>query len=127
MTLKEIQEKAFETAKAHGFWDSCMDDTGNLDSDLVAAAIPEKICLIHSELSEALEDFRAGDLLGMFIAESGKPIGFPTEMADAIIRIGDLLEAMKRAGLQSGPSLEAVVSLKMKFNESRPFKHGKKI
>lgn len=54
-----------------------------------------------------------------FTADMVKPEGEATELADAIIRIGDYFAAR-------GWDLEAVVALKMNYNRTRPQKHGGK-
>ncbi len=41
------------------------------------------------------------------------------ELADAVIRIADLCGHL-------GIDLEAAIDLKMAYNETRPFKHGKR-
>jgi len=66
------------------------------------------IALIHSELSEALEALRKDD-----------KENFAVELADTAIRIADLCG-------YCDIDLEAVIEKKMKYNESRPYKHGKK-
>ena len=115
-------------------------------------AITEKLDLIHSEISEALEELRkgrdplevyyskteknpAGTLpkgervlyfdVQQFVKEHGvdkptlKPEGFLIELADAVIRIGDLAFLL-------GGDLQAAVDEKHEYNRTRPYKHGKK-
>lgn len=48
-----------------------------------------------------------------------KPEGVAVELADAVIRIADLCGYL-------GIDLDAVISEKMAYNETRPFKHGKR-
>ena len=49
----------------------------------------EVVALMHSELSEALEEWRAGHGITEVRIENGKPEGVPIELADAYIRIID--------------------------------------
>ena len=72
------------------------------------ALVAEKLCLIHSEVSEAMEGHRKGlmdDKLPQFKA-------ITVELADACIRIFDLAGAL---GLDLGPALAA----KMAYNAQR--------
>ena len=72
------------------------------------ALVAEKLCLIHSEVSEAMEGHRKGlmdDKLPQFDA-------ITVELADACIRIFDLAGAL---GLDLGPALAA----KMAYNAQR--------
>lgn len=105
-TLNEIGRKAHDTAKAKGFYD-------------VPPSVPERLALIHSEVSEALEAFRDGDN-DPRIAEGGKPEGVPSELADVVIRVCDMAQYL-------GIDLDEAVRLKMAFNETRPRKHGRKV
>lgn len=75
----------------------------------------ELIALMHSELSEALEGLRAGNPASEHIPEFSC---MEEELADTVIRIADLCGAK---GYRLG---EAIVA-KMKFNEGRPYRHGK--
>lgn len=73
------------------------------------ALVAEKLCLIHSEVSEAMEGARKGlpdDKLPR------RPM-IEVELADAIIRIGDLAGAL-------GLDLGGAIAEKMAFNEVRP-------
>jgi len=106
MTLNELGKIANENAKAHGFYDE-------------PNPVPQQIALMHSELSEALEDYRDGKM-ALEYTDAGKPVGFPTELADAIIRIVDFAYEM-------GIDLDAAVAAKMTYNQSRPYKHGRKV
>lgn len=88
--------------------------------------IPEKIALAHSELSEALEDHRcdnmaisySDDKSKEYVEGMPKPIGFPCELADVIVRVMDI------AGSLDISLSEAMLAV-MKYNETRPPKHGK--
>lgn len=123
-TLAEVVTEAHDNSKAHGFYDA----SSRIKGELYASAPPEfveayersliaeKLALIHSEVSEALECLRGG--LGSMIGLNGKPEGLPSELADVVIRVADLCGMLE-------VDLNAEVALKMKYNRSRPYKHGK--
>jgi len=105
-TIAELQVRARRNAVAHGFTES---------------SFVERLALVHSEVSEALEEYRDGSLpADVYWKESLKPEGVPIELADTVIRILDLCEAY-------GIDLEYAIEEKMKFNETRPFRHGGKV
>lgn len=88
--------------------------------------IPEKLALIHSEISEALEEYRNKNDLGGLDdwchytkTGSSKPEGFGIELADAIIRILHLAELL-------GIDMEHMLTLKHEYNKTRPYRHGGK-
>ena len=110
MKIKEMVERAHATAKEKGWYES-----GEVN-------IGEKLALIHSEISEALEAYR-DDPEGMADFEApqviGKPEGFAIELADAVIRIADLCGHL-------GIDLTAAIAIKMNYNDTRPHRHGGK-
>jgi len=96
----------YETSKEHGFWD----EEPNL---------AEKIALMHSELSEALEILRIPGGLSFMSQKIPKRTALEEEMADALIRIFDFCGYLKL-------NIGAALIDKTIYNEKRPHKHGKK-
>jgi hypothetical protein len=74
------------------------------------------MALIHSEISEALDEYRS-DKLHLYY-EDGKPEGADVELADAMIRIAETAKFYKM-------DLEAALRIKMDYNKNRPYRHGR--
>ena len=110
--IREIADKCHQTAKDKGWWDNF--DGRNMTIDEIAA----KLCLIHSEVSEALEDLRTGDMV-FLRDDNGKPVGFPSELADIVIRVFDL------CGFMDIDIAHAILE-KMAYNDTRKHRHGGK-
>lgn len=107
LTLSELQTDAHALAVEKGWW-----ETGR--------GVPECLALIHEEVSEALHEWRDGRALNEIrYSANGKPEGFPIELADAMIRIGDLAHALHI-------SLTDAVRVKHAYNATRPHRHGGK-
>ena len=109
MTIRKWQNKIHQLACEKGWWHE-MEDTED--------RIPEALLLIHAEISEATEDYRSGNM-DLLHQDNGKPIGFPSELADAVIRILDLCDALDI-------DLEHIIALKHEYNKTRSYKHGNK-
>ena len=101
--FRAVQDHAHRLSSEAGWWDNVTTEQQLYD------IIPTKLCLIHSEVSEAMEGHRKGlpdDKLPHYSM-------FAVELADAVIRIGDLAG---KCGIDLGP----IIAEKMEFNASRP-------
>ena len=121
MEIKELIKQAHENALSKGFY-----------PDGEKKNIGELLMLVVSELGEALEAHRAGTfpLYEMFQSEIDSGIDFRTafknhikdtlqdELSDAVIRICDMCGYLNI-------DLEKHIELKMKYNTTREYKHGK--
>ncbi len=105
--INKLVDMAHENAVNKGWWDD-------------ERTFLELASLIHSEISEAVEDFRNGKDITEIYFEGKKPCGIPIELADTIIRIFDLCG-------RYGIDLETAIMQKMDYNLTRPYKHGKKV
>jgi NTP pyrophosphatase (non-canonical NTP hydrolase) len=95
MTLNEWRDACYKNANDHGWWDQ-------------PRSIPAVLCLIHSEVSEALEAYRNRD-----------DENFAEELADVLIRVFDLAGYM-------AIDLDLQVKMKHEYNKQRPYRHGGK-
>ena len=80
----------------------------------------EEILLMHSELSEAVEEYRKGHEITATRVENGKPEGIPIEFADLVIR---LAQTCGRFGID----IETALYQKMEYNKGRSYRHGGKV
>lgn len=127
MSMNELAKEIHQNAVAHGWWEE-------------ERSFGDIVSLCHSELSEALEEFRAGrpmewheceidgfpcdkatceceDCEGAHFSE--KPEGIAVEMADCLIRILDWFG-------KEGLDVDRIIREKMEYNKSRPYRHGGK-
>ena len=105
--INDLVKRAHENSVKHGFWET-------------EKNFGEVIALMHCELSEAFEEYRKGKGINESYYEEGKKLcGIPSELADVVIRIFDFCGG-------NDIDLEKVILEKMEYNETRPYKHGKK-
>lgn len=105
--INEVAKGIHENAVEHGWWDE-------------ERGFPEVLALIHSEVSEALEEYRSGhEATEIYYGDNGKPEGIPIELADVIIRVLDYCGC-------KGIDIDAAITQKHEYNKSRPYRHGGK-
>lgn len=116
---KLLQDYAHQTALEKGWWNP-------------PKTFGEQLVLFHSEITEALEEYRGGfqpnetyykQRLGFASvignAYEDKPEGVPIELADLFIRVFDTCS-------NYDIDLLDAVLLKMAYNETRSHRHGDK-
>jgi hypothetical protein len=123
-TLNSLAAEIHTINRDKGFWDNPRN-------------FGEVLALVHSELSEALEEYRNENVMppvyyvkkdnvdgGYTIwmhQEGYKPEGVAVELIDAIIRLLDMLE-----GFYPEVNIERTLKEKLAYNVSRPRLHGRR-
>lgn len=137
MKISDLVKESHDRAKRKGFYDP-------------PPSVESRLCLIHSEISEALEEYRDDRMATTLVLKhsplctspshnvmpsSGcsmvnKPEGFPTELADVVIRVCDwegsqeenfenVIEAVSQHGLLDvGGYVKAGLDYKFKSIEA---------
>jgi NTP pyrophosphatase (non-canonical NTP hydrolase) len=105
--INKLRDKIHKNAVEHGWWEK-------------ERTFGEIIALCHSELSEALEEYRNKHSVTEIYKIEGKLEGVPIELADCIIRI---LDYCGHADID----IEEAIRIKHRYNKTRPFRHGGKL
>lgn len=126
MNITEMTKEIHENAVAKGWWET-------------ERSFGEIIALCHSELSEALEEYRNQKPPVYVVRDfstqiesyyrditeiddfraNEKPEGIATELADCIIRILDYCG-------KENIDIERIIQVKHEYNKTRPYRHGGK-
>ena len=107
LTWDFLKATSYETAKEKGWFDP-------------PKTFGEEVLMMHSELSEVVEEYRKGaDVTAVRITD-GKPEGIPIEFADLVIRLATVCE-------RYNIDIEEALYRKMTYNKTRPHRHGGKV
>lgn len=122
LKINNFAQQVHENAVAHGWWDK---DT----------TFGDFIALCHSELSEAMQEYRKGTpmmhtycgaktneecICDCEACDKRAPQGIAVELADCILRI---LDYCARHGID----IEEALLVKHEYNKTRPYRHGGKV
>lgn len=108
--LNQLAQVIHQIAIDHGWWEN-------------ERNFGESLALVHSEISEVLEDWRHGYEMTEIVYNKGphsgldKPGGIPIELADVIIRVLDLVAFY-------GIDIDTAIAEKVEYNRHRPYRHG---
>lgn len=109
----QISRTPFSVSSAHSSL-----TTGNFADPLLKRLdMISKLALIHSEVSEALQEVLADRIAMTIDPATNKPEGAAVELIDAVIRCFDLLGSM-------GVDVADIYETKTAFNATRPHRHG---
>ena len=106
--MNKLASDIYENSLTHGFWD--FPDPSETTRSLF---ISQKLALIHSEVSEAVEEHRKHP---SHFSVKGP---FEEELADIIIRTLDLCGYL-------GINIESLIVAKHEKNKARPHRHNKR-
>ena len=106
---ERLQKICHDRAVRAGWWHCPKTGEPSTQEYIKASLLPQKLLLIHSEISEACE----ADRKGLKDSHLTHRDGVEVELADAAIRIFDLAGAL-------GYDLGAAIAEKMAFNAQRP-------
>ena len=105
--INDISKTIHTVAVDKGWWDT-------------PRSFGDVMMMIVTECAEAVEHYREGKELNKLWYEDTKPDGVPAEMADIIIRVLD-------ACVQYDINIEESLVEKVRYNESRTYRHGNKL
>lgn len=135
--MNEIAKEVHEIAVAHGWWDN-------------PPSFPEVVALCHSELSEALEEYRKGRPMhyypcnagGVCCEEDGSahcasraydpddpevPCSAQSKKPEGIaVEMADCIIRILDWCAHEGIDIDAIMREKNEYNKTRPYRHGGK-
>lgn len=113
MSIKKLQQEVHDSNAVAGWWTDLTSglnlvEEARLGTRLGKAIVAEKLCLVHSEVSEAMEASRKNLMDDKLTHRKGVEV----ELADAVIRILDLCGALNL-------DLDGAIKEKREYNAKR--------
>lgn len=108
--MKELINKIHEQNVQAGWWTNLEtgEDLTSKNGEKPKRNVPEMLCLIHSEISEAMEGHRTNSMDDKL---PHRPM-LEVELADAVIRICDMAGGL-------GLDLDGAIQEKLEYNKNR--------
>lgn len=114
----DFQQECFDIARRSGFHDTDIATGAPNWEHISNLELARRLLLVICEVVEGFEELRNGAHPCEIYYKEGKPEGLPIELADVVIRVFNLAQAHYI-------DMTKAINIKMEYNKTRPYLHGK--